>query len=410
VRVQYKLTLVFIFIALISALLVGGIAYNMVRRDFSRVAEERIFDTFQQDFAAYVRAYGGLENALRTEPFNAFLQRAHRLHGPGPDLALGDGPPMGDRWRHPPFRFLVMDMKGTVILPADGLKPGDAAPRDVVEQAVPLNVDGITVALASPMGEAVMTGEDRAYLTAVRDSLVTGAAIAVGLSVILGLLFGRGVSAAIRKLTRAIRNMQSHREDLHPVTVRSSDELGQLAEAFNSMNAELAEAHVKLRRLAVRDPLTNLYNRRHFDEQAEKTFEAARRYKHPMAIMIGDLDDFKGINDEFSHETGDRVLEVVAGIILSITRKSDVVARYGGEEIVILFANTDLEQAAVSCEHIRRAIESHPWQELAPGLAVTVSMGLCGRKDESSVTAMLARADARLYRAKAAGKNRLVAE
>ncbi|MGE4423819.1 MAG: GGDEF domain-containing protein [Pseudodesulfovibrio sp.] len=409
-RVQYKLTLVFILIALFSTLLVGGIAYNMVKRDFSRVAEERIFGTFQKDFVSYVRTYGGLESALRAEPFNAFVLRAHRFQRPGPEVVPGGGLTVGNRWRHPPFRFLVMDMKGTVVLPADGLQPGDAAPRDVMARAVPLLVDGSPVALASPVGEAVLTGEDLAYLSAVRESLVTGAAIAVAFSVLLGLIFGRGVSAAIRGLTRAIRNMQSHREDLHPVEVRSSDELGELAEAFNSMNAELAEAHVELRRLAVRDPLTNLYNRRHFDEQAAKAFEAARRYGHPMTIMIGDLDDFKGINDAFSHETGDRVLAEVARIILGITRKSDVVARYGGEEIVILFANTDMEQAAVSCEHIRRAIESHPWREIAPGLAVTASMGLCGRVDEPSAAAMLACADARLYRAKAEGKNRLVAE
>ena len=409
-RVQYKLTLVFTVIALLSALLVGGIAYHMVRRDFSRVAGERVFSAFEQDFASYVRTYGGLEDALRAEPFNTFLRRSHHLHPPRPEIPLEGGPPVGDRWRNPPFRFLVMDLKGTVILPAGELKPGDAAPRDVVGHAVPIEVDGAPVALASPVGEAVMTPEDQAYLSAVRDSLVTGAAIAMSFSVILGLIFGRGVSAAIRKLTRAIRNMQSHREDLHPVYVRSSDELGQLADAFNDMNAELAEAHVKLRRLAIRDPLTNLYNRRHFDEQAEKAFEAARRYGHPMTIMIGDLDDFKGINDAFSHETGDRVLEVVAGIILNATRKSDVVARYGGEEIVILFAETDLEHAAISCGHILKAIESHPWHELAPGLAVTASMGLCGREDATSVTDMLARADARLYRAKAEGKNRLVVE
>ncbi|MBI3512993.1 MAG: GGDEF domain-containing protein, partial [Proteobacteria bacterium] len=126
------------------------------------------------------------------------------------------------------------------------------------------------------------------------------------------------------------------------------------------------------------------------------------------AVMIGDIDFFKRINDRFSHATGDEVLRHVGRILAEHTRASDVVARYGGEEFVIAFPETEIDEAAAFCERLRQIIEAHPWRDIQPELAVTMSMGLNGDLALGSVEKMLAAADALLYQAKQAGRNRVL--
>lgn len=126
--------------------------------------------------------------------------------------------------------------------------------------------------------------------------------------------------------------------------------------------------------------------------------------------MIGDLDHFKRINDEFSHELGDQVLQIVARIIHKSTRNSDVTARYGGEEFVILFPQTAMAQAYVCCEKLRKAIQEYPWEELHEGLSVTMSIGITDDLSCGNVDKMVSRADERLYLAKGAGRNTVMSD
>jgi diguanylate cyclase (GGDEF)-like protein len=153
--------------------------------------------------------------------------------------------------------------------------------------------------------------------------------------------------------------------------------------------------------------LTGLYNRRHFDEHVARTFAQAERYGHPLTVMIGDIDFFKRINDGFSHAVGDAVLCQVARILQDNTRESDVVARYGGEEFVIALAETPLSQATNLCEKLRAKVEAHPWNDIAPELRVTMSMGLCDDLGLGSLEKMVAYADTKLYQAKTGGRNRV---
>ena len=162
------------------------------------------------------------------------------------------------------------------------------------------------------------------------------------------------------------------------------------------MSEELATSHEtvreqaeRLKELSIRDEITRLHNRRYFDEQAALALFQANRYGRPLTIAIADIDHFKQINDRFSHAAGDAVLEHVGRILSASTRESDIVARYGGEEFVVAFLETPLREAAATCERIRRAIESHPWHEIHPELAVTITMGLDaeqsrGKRDESA--------------------------
>ena len=408
-RVQTKLTLLFVFMTFFGSILIGSIAYYMVNRDVVRASAEHTFKSFNTDFGAYVKSYGGLRAAMESEKFDAFVERIHRLIPSAQGREVDDAS-YSNRWRERLFGYLVLNEQGVVIHPARGFRAGDKALPEILDQALDIEVDGKAVAKASLVGETVLTEQDERYLAFVRHSLVTGLIIAVGISSLLCLVFGRMLSSVLRNLAEAIRQMRANREEVCQVEVVSDDELGQLTEYFNQMNVELAKAHIELRELAIRDPLTNLYNRRHFDEQARQFYESASRYGQPLSLMIGALDNLKGIKDDFSYEIGDLVLEKVAEIMSGVTRKSDVVARYGDEEMVVLFANTDRENAAVSCENIRKAIESYSWSDFAPNLAVTMSIGLCDNTGHSSSAAMFSKADRLMNTARADGRNRVACD
>lgn len=125
--------------------------------------------------------------------------------------------------------------------------------------------------------------------------------------------------------------------------------------------------------------------------------------------MISDIDAFKAINDRFSHAVGDEVLRRVAAVLRSQVRASDLVARYGGDEFVVVFQRQGAPQVVDVCNRIRERIESHDWATIDPSLCVTVSIGLDDDQSRASAAAMLDAADARLYEAKNCGRNRIVA-
>lgn len=170
----------------------------------------------------------------------------------------------------------------------------------------------------------------------------------------------------------------------------------------------LREQAAMLERLSREDSLTGLRNRRDLDERWPMEWERARRFKHPLAIALADLDHFKAINDEFSHATGDVVLQTVARLMLESTRKIDIIARYGGEEFALVLLETPLEGARTVCDNVRRAIEDYDWSSIAPGLEVTISIGIAAGNASASAAAAMACADAQLYIAKRSGRNRIV--
>ena len=113
------------------------------------------------------------------------------------------------------------------------------------------------------------------------------------------------------------------------------------------------------------------------------------------------------MNDRYGHAVGDDVLRAVARILLDNTRSGDLLARMGGEEFLVVFAGTPIGVANDVCERLRQAVEKHDWQRLAPGLCLTVSIGLCDALHSVDVRGLLERADASLYAAKRGGRNRV---
>ena len=125
----------------------------------------------------------------------------------------------------------------------------------------------------------------------------------------------------------------------------------------------------------------------------------------PLAVL--DIDYFKRINDQYGHVMGDQVLQAVARILLAHIRPGDLAARYGGEEFVLILPRTNVDQAVLVCERIRQVILNHDWTALHKNMRVTISIGLSADTNLHSHEQLLSAADAKLYRAKDAGRNRL---
>jgi two-component system cell cycle response regulator len=156
----------------------------------------------------------------------------------------------------------------------------------------------------------------------------------------------------------------------------------------------------------ITDGLTGLKNKRYLGENLPREFSRARRHKRALSVLMIDIDHFKKVNDEHGHLTGDAVLKVVAAKISSCVRSEDIVARWGGEEIVVMLLESDLQAAAETAERIRSAVEVDVIATRGANVKVTVSIGCAAMvdsdKDEHS---LVARADDRAYVAKRSGRN-----
>ena len=171
----------------------------------------------------------------------------------------------------------------------------------------------------------------------------------------------------------------------------------------------LEEKTRELELQATRDNLTGLYNRRYADAYLEQQLARSARAPQQLSVALADIDFFKQINDRHSHATGDAVLRRVADILLARCRETDVIARYGGEEFLICFPDTTVTEARKVCEQLRTEIETHPWRALGLPGKVTISFGIAACVAGLSVQAVINEADTRLYSAKNAGRNRVVA-
>jgi diguanylate cyclase (GGDEF)-like protein len=175
-----------------------------------------------------------------------------------------------------------------------------------------------------------------------------------------------------------------------------------------SFQRQLSEA-------VLREPLTGLYNRRHFRERFSAELAASSRHNRALSLLLVDIDHFKRVNDEHGHVYGDKVLQMVAGILANLVRTEDVVARYGGEEFVVLAREADINGATVLAERLRAGVERA--RCLADGkelsvtvsIGVTISIGAVQASVEMTQEELLKAADEALYTAKQQGRNRVVA-
>ncbi|MBK8783216.1 MAG: diguanylate cyclase [Anaerolineales bacterium] len=171
---------------------------------------------------------------------------------------------------------------------------------------------------------------------------------------------------------------------------------------------ENARLYKETQTQAITDALTGIFNRRGLLQQGDFELRRARRINRPFCAMIFDIDHFKRINDHYGHKVGDEVLQKLAERCQKTSRTVDLISRYGGEEFVILLPETNLESAARVAERLRQFIMNEPFETYAGALRVTISLGVAEAKEADTLHTLIERADVALYKAKNAGRNRVM--
>ncbi|MDD3174400.1 MAG: sensor domain-containing diguanylate cyclase [Herbinix sp.] len=170
------------------------------------------------------------------------------------------------------------------------------------------------------------------------------------------------------------------------------------------LNKELTNINSNLINKSIKDGLTNLYNHQYMNEVLEVKLQEISKTNENLCLMMMDIDHFKRVNDKYGHLTGDKVLTVVAEIIMKNTSNNDYIGRYGGEEFIVVLPNNDLETAAAIAENLRWNISNFDFG--LDGLKVTISIGVVQYTGEKS-NFLINRADRLLYQAKSNGRNRV---
>ena len=169
-----------------------------------------------------------------------------------------------------------------------------------------------------------------------------------------------------------------------------------------------AAYHDEIYRLTTIDGLTQVFNRRYFEDAIERELSRSRRYTRPLSLVLLDIDHFKKINDSYGHLAGDAVLKEVALTIRGKTRREDVFARFGGEEFALLLPEVDHKGAAQLAEKARKLVEKHAFSFDGETIPVTVTAGVATvQKKNEDPNELIRRADEKLYEAKSSGRNRV---
>lgn len=226
-------------------------------------------------------------------------------------------------------------------------------------------------------------------------------------------------AALMEKQQETLKLQNALTETLESARAELEQKVQERTQAVTEINKKL-ELEVRERKraqhaaelLARIDPLTGLFNRRHFSQLAEMEFKKAVRYNLPLSILIFDIDHFKDVNDTFGHQIGDKALIHVSQLFEQNARKSDVLARYGGEEFIALLPNTDFHEAERTAERLRQTIEDAVMLIDGQSVRLTISIGVASNVISGEVEdlgLLLKQADAALYEAKNHGRNRVIA-
>jgi len=211
----------------------------------------------------------------------------------------------------------------------------------------------------------------------------------------------------LKNEARAKQALKAHLSKLEEIIATRTQELQGNYQSLQNEMAERQHAQAQLELLATTDPLTRLYNRRKFEELLNHALERCRHYPDEFALILFDIDYFKRVNDQHGHDVGDAVLQFFADIIRSQLRKSDIVARWGGEEFIVLVSKADTDTALAIADKLRRVVEAgqFPRQQ-----KVSISLGIALARRTDNATSLIKRADQALYRAKQEGRNRAILE
>ena len=224
--------------------------------------------------------------------------------------------------------------------------------------------------------------------------------------------FSDAFNAMVIQLDESLQLIKEKEADL----TRINGELRQEIELRKTTEESLRQSEELYRQLAITDPLTGIFNRRHFYQLSESELQRTCRYCRPLAVMMIDIDYFKRVNDSYGHAIGDQVLQALASLVREALRTIDIFARYGGEEFIVLLPETDLQAARLIAERLCRKIAETPVPIEPNPINITISVGASAfdpsaKSFPSSKTTTLDQlidlADKALYEAKNAGRNRV---
>ncbi len=269
--------------------------------------------------------------------------------------------------------------------PVAGLR-SSLLPRPLLHLAAFVHAYGWRTATVAAALLSALVGASVAFLIFGIGAADTGKALQA--AIITGLVAGGLTALPVGALLHII-------DELSRARARLEEEI---------RRREIAER--RMRELAGTDELTGLYNRRAFFDRAQELVAIARRYDQPIAILTVDIDHFKQVNDALGHAEGDRALQRLANILRQTLRATDVAARFGGDEFVVIMPQTRLDAALVVAERIRQAVAESPGP-----MPLSVSIGAAAASGaEADLDSLLARSDRALYAAKRLGRDRVHAE
>ena len=191
--------------------------------------------------------------------------------------------------------------------------------------------------------------------------------------------------------------------------VKTHLELKRVRDELQEKNKQLQEAMNELERVATRDPLTNLFNRRYMMERMDQEVARTKRTNRTFSLVLTDIDFFKKVNDTYGHDGGDFILKSLSKLVVETLRYQDVLVRWGGEEFLILLPETGTEGATVVSEKIRKTVEDSSFFYNNKEIKITMTFGVAEYSINERIDDTLIRADKRLYEGKNSGRNKVVA-
>jgi len=211
----------------------------------------------------------------------------------------------------------------------------------------------------------------------------------------------------VHRINEVIIKYQSGAKDIEEFE-SNDDEIGLMIQEFFIMKKMHDDDYAEIEKLSVTDTLTEILNRRAFVEIADAAIKLSPRREKPFSLFILDIDNFKHINDTYGHLLGDEILIHFVRTVSSQIRESDVFARFGGEEFIIMLPDTLQKDAVNLAEKIRKSVETHPFSaDMFKEIKITVSIGVAQLKEEKLLRDLIHRADTAVYSAKKNGRNRV---
>jgi diguanylate cyclase len=210
------------------------------------------------------------------------------------------------------------------------------------------------------------------------------------------------VKSIVETVARSTRQMRDTNKVLEDRLASSKSEISNLQHSLEAIRAE-----------SLTDPLTGLGNRKYFDRMIETAVQTSLAANEPLSLLMFDIDHFKSFNDSYGHLTGDQVLRLVGQSLKQLMKGQDITARYGGEEFAVVLPNTALRHALSVADQLRRTVVAKELKKKSTGEIlgrVTISVGVSLLRPDDDTDALIERADACLYAAKRAGRNRVICE